>query len=229
MIRISKRKFEYEKICSSFEKEIKDTNYIYFAAPICPEGSSLPTALWNRHIKITILKLLSVMPDDWKIVYKVSQNSFLNMEEKLLLFLIGSSNFYYDLLKNRKSHFSSINTNTKDLIQNSIGVSSINGSVSIEAATLGKHAITFSPMWYDNVDGVHFCSTKKELEYVINLMKIKNIPDPNLINIQLSSESIFESNLGSNSFTKEMCGTISDKYISSYHIFETLGDQKWSI
>lgn len=230
--RISKRGRDYNKICSSFKNELINSRYIYFAAPLSPEGSYLPASLWNRHIKISILKLISVIPDDWKIIYKANPLQFSqNTKYRFSTFPDWfTSDFYFDLLKTKKVHFVSVDTPTKNLIENSTGVASICGTVSIEAITLGKHAITFSPMWYDEIEGIHFCKTKEDLLEAINLMKIKDIPVPKFSSVHLSSSSIFDGGDYINcDFSKDIYNIISNKFISSYQVFNNLDDKKWSI
>ena len=229
--RISKRKKKYDKICSSFEKELLGIKYIYFSAPLSPEGSTIPTALWNRDIKISILKLLSVIPNDWKIVYKANPLQF----SKHFLYQFSSypdwftSDFYYDLLKTNKVLFTSVDTPSKDLIENSMGVASINGTVSVEGIVLGKHAVIFSPMWYDDLEGVHYCETYDNLKSAVNLMENSNIPEPKIFNAHLSSTSIFIANTLPHKFSENVYKIIIEKFISSYKLFNDLDDRKWSI
>ncbi len=232
MRNISKKSYDYKKICSLFGNELKNKNYIYFGAPMSPEGSFIPTALWNRHSKILILKLLSVIPDDWKILYKANPHQF--SKNKRYIFSTFpdwyTSDFYNDLLKTKKVLFVSTDTPTKELIENSRGVASINGTVSSEAVALGKNAIIFSPMWYDELEGVHFCNTQNDLKEVIDLMKNNHKPSPKFSKLHLSSESIFDGgDFINGNFSKNVYKTISSKFISSYRVFDDLDEKKWSI
>ena len=230
--RISKLQLDYKKICSSFKNEVIDTCYIYFAATLMPEGSSIPVTLWNKDIKISILKILSVLPDDWKIVYKINPLQF----DKKYLNQFSTfpdwfnSDFYYDLLKTDRVIFVSADTPTKDLVKNSMGVASLNGTVSIEAVMLEKHAIIFAPMWYDKLDGIHLCETQKKLKEAIDYMKNKDLPKPEILNLYFSDSSTFETkNFILNDFSKEDYKVITQKFISSYETFKKLENKKWSV
>jgi hypothetical protein len=229
---ISRKESDYKKICTPFKKNLIKTCYIYFSAPLSPEGSNIPASLWNRHIKISILKLVNIVPDNWKIVYKANPNQF-NRNKKFMASTYPdwfSSNFYNDLSKNNKISFVSTDTPAKDLIDNSMGVASINGSVSIEAIALGKHAIIFSPMWYEEYEGIHLCKNNKDLKKAIDLMKEKDIPKPILSKIHLSCKSVFDGeNFIPNDFSKKVYSTISKKFISSYRVFNEIDEKKWSI
>jgi hypothetical protein len=230
--RISKLQRDYEKICLPFKNVVINNCYIYFAAPLSPEGSNIPTALWNKDVKISILKILSVLPDDWKIVYKVNPFQF----DKRYIYQFSSfpdwfnSDFYSDLLKTDKVMFVSESTATKDLIKNSMGVASINGTISIEAVMLKKHAIIFAPMWYDKMSGIHLCQTQKKLKQVINFMKNRDVPKPEILNLFFSDSSTFETkDYVQNDFSKKDYKIIIKKFISSYEVFKKLKDKKWSI
>ena len=230
--RISRRRKNYIKICSLPENKLNGKSFIYFPAPASPEGSHIPTALWNRHIKLSILKIISVIPNDWKVVYKANPAQFKkNIQGQFTTFPDWfSSEFYSDLLKTRRVSFASIDTPTKELIENSMGVASINGTVSSEAIALGKHAIIFSPMWYDDFEGVHYCKTQLDLKNAISLMENKVIPVPEFSNLHLSSASIFENRDNNRKyFNSEVCSEITKKFILSYEVFKNLDEKKWSI
>jgi hypothetical protein len=231
-LRILKRKLNYNNLCSSFNNEIIGSNYIYFPAALSPEGSSIPTALWNRDIKIAILKLISAMPKDCIIVYKAGplqfKKSYYNQFSTFPDWF--TSNFYYDLLNTGRVKFVSAQTPTKNLIINSIGVASINGTASLEAIALGKQAIIFSPMWYDSLDGISYCKTQEDIESSIDSMKLNKSPKPNFKTTYFSSASAFENkDFIPNSFHKEIYKIIVKKFISSYDSFLKLDDKKWSI
>jgi hypothetical protein len=111
-----------------------------------------------------------------------------------------------------------------------MGVASINGSVSIEAVMLGKHAVIFSPMWYDKLDGIHLCETQENLKHAINCMKNRDLPKPGFLNLHFSDSSTFEAKKYiPNDFSKEDYKIITQKFISSYKTFKKLEDKKWSI
>ena len=129
-----------------------------------------------------------MLPDDWNIVYKIAPITF----DKSYIYQFSTfpdwftSEFYYDLLKTNRVIFVYADTPSKDLIINSMGVASINGSVSVEAIVLGKHAIIFSPMWYDKLDGIHLCETQANLNHAINCMKNRDLPKPRILNFHFS-------------------------------------------
>lgn len=230
--KISKKGEDYKKICTSFKNELINTNYIYFAAPLSPESSTIPAALSNRHIKIAILKLLDVLPENWKVVYKAnpvqfSQNTRYNFSTFPDWF---TSDFYYDLLKTGKVSFVDINTSTLELIKNSKGVASICGTVSVEAIALAKRAITFSSMWYDDLSGIHLCKTQKDLKETINAMLSNEHFVPSFLNVHLSSASIFD--IGDfiiGDYSENIYCEILNKFISSYEVFNSLDEKKWNI
>ena len=65
---------------------------------------------------------------------------------------------------------------------------------------------------------------------IINFMKNRDVPKPEILNLFFSDSSTFETkDYVQNDFSKKDYKIIIKKFISSYEVFKKLKDKKWSI
>ncbi len=237
--RINSLKEKYNSLCvypENFKKKLEKKqvkiNYLYFAAHLSPEATLIPTGLWNMHQDIAITRVLQNMPKNWKIVYKANPAQFdFNKRKRSSWPEWYASNYYEKLNSTGQVIFVPINSPTDELIKNSRGVLTVNGTVALEAVALRKRCIIFSDNWYSAIDGVHLCKNNHDISKALNLM-ISNIPpNPKFSSTKLADSSIFD--IGSkyirNDYTNNKYRLIGKKFLSSLKIFKKLPNKKWKI
>lgn len=150
--------------------------FVYFASHMQPEASTLPGARTQRHMRIAVDRLVAALPDDVVVAYK---------ENPMVLRAGGIAKYHWkppsyvdELLDNPRVVVVRDDIDTFELIDRSIGVATVNGTVAMEAVARGRHAITFSEMWYDGVDGIHRIDDPAQLSGAVSTMLGGVSPDP---------------------------------------------------
>ena len=126
----------------------------------------------------------------------------------------GRSPLFYKLVKNiRGVKIANIDTNSIELIQNSVFISTITGTVALEASILGKKALAFGSTWFPgcpNVISWHDGLSYKEIrdKKVEEVDEIKNYlknhkNSHSVIGFQNGSAMRRFTNLISENFNKE--------------------------
>ena len=119
--------------------------FVYFPLHFEPERTTNPDGDLFHDQLIAIIALRNILPDDIEIVVKEHPSQFYISDRGSR----GRSPLFYDNLKNIKNlTLASLEINTLSLIKSSIFVSSISGSVCLEAAILGKKSIMFGDSWF---------------------------------------------------------------------------------
>ena len=133
----------YSKICEPFDPNI---DYVYFSANYQPEATTTPGAgRYSDHL--TVLKMLSsAVPSGTIIYYKEHPSTFWWFAES---FLCRNKDFYNEIIELGNVKFISHEINTFSLIDNSLAVSCISGTVAWESVVRGKPCISFGSSWYD--------------------------------------------------------------------------------
>jgi hypothetical protein len=206
--------------------------YIYFPAPLEPEASNQPLAGNFKHLRIIIQMILANVEDDCFIVFKVSPAQFTDVSPSSSFIDWHPLDFYENLNSSGRVIFvHPFKSDSVELIKNSEFVCSINGTVGIESLILGKHSVTFAPMWYDSLPGSHLCSDSFDLNRAIS--KIKDSPnfEFSFSGLRFSSAISFETNgFILNDFHASDRVKIVDKFVSAYNLFLSLDDSmKWSL
>jgi hypothetical protein len=227
ILRLRKMKKIYSKLAPKI-KNLEKTNYILFSAHVVPEGSILPSAMWNRHTDICLKAIISVLPESWKIIYKVNPLQFSPKAPYSTFVDWYTEDYYKSLITTNKIILAPLNAPTDELIKGSKGVATINGTASLEAPFYKKNSILFSPIWFDKLDGVFLCKNKNDIKKAIHKMKIQEQPHPQLPNNLFSEQTTFKiTKFIMNSFIKKDLKTIANKFLSSEKIFKKLGPEKW--
>lgn len=208
------------------------SKYVYFQAPLEPEASNLPLAGNFKHLKVIIQMLLSNIDDDCFIVFKVSPAQFSDMAPNSSFIDWHPLDFYDKLNSSGRVIFvNPYNTNSPELIINSQFVCSINGTVGIESLILGKHSVTFAPMWYDSLFGAHLCSDSIDLSNAI--AQIKSTPSfkHSFSRLRFNPSISFVTNgFILNDFHENDRSKIVDKFVNAYYLFLDLNESvKWHI
>ena len=183
MIKSRKRNL-IKKIKESERVNIDGLKYVYYPLHYEPERTTNPDGGFFQDQFITISYLRKLVPDDIKIIIKEhpSQINFIGKGIK------GRSPLIYDLIKNLKNvEITDINHNSLELIKNSVFVSTVTGTVALEAAILSKKALTFGSIWYKGCPNIFSwddkisykmivdCKTYNENDILDFLIKHKNL------------------------------------------------------
>lgn len=138
----------YESIC-----ETLDTNepYVFFALHYQPEMTSNPAGDIFADQKLCIDTLIKHLPKDYKIYIKEHKSQFYAHTEGHTARI---KSFYDDLRKYEQVKFVSLNENVFKLIEHSIAVSTVTGTIGWEAMVKQKPVIIFGMAWYENYPGV---------------------------------------------------------------------------
>jgi hypothetical protein len=223
-IKIHLAKKRYRAIC-------EDSNilgeYILFAPPMEPEASILPTALESRFV-FSALKLISEeLPEGINIVYKENPDQF---NQQFLFVTEWRNKFYYEDLKKIKNIiFVPENASTHNLVANSIGVATLNGTIATESLFAGKHCMTFASQWYDDFDGLHYVKTGEDISKAVKMMLSNEKPNPDPTQVNMAKNFVDMDGYNPSTYTKEDNNKICLGMWSSYHDFLELDDRKWDL
>jgi hypothetical protein len=223
-LKIHNLKKSYRKICNDHAGL---SDYILFAPPSEPEASTLPISLEMRRSYIALKMLIDSLPEGVKVVYKEHPISF----DQLLLFVSEwKSRFYYEnLAKLDRVEFVRDDAPTRELIKNSIGVATINGTIALEALSAGRHCITFSPQWYDDLNGIHLVQTSSDIKSAISLMVSQSPPSPHPEQVKFSENFLALDGLSNNNFSSNDYKIICASMWKASNDFLNLDDRKWEV
>lgn len=126
--------------------------YVYFPLHYEPERTTNPDGGDFHDQMRTLAYLRSVIPADMQIVVKEHPSSF----NVWMNGHLGRSPGFYDMIHKVKGvHIVPTSHSTAELILGSAFVVSITGTVALEAAILGRRALTFGNCWFEGCPGIH--------------------------------------------------------------------------
>ena len=167
LIYINKLKKNYRKFSKNINLVNLKNKYIYFPLQMQPEKSTLPLAGVFEDAFYTIKFLLEYTPKEFKILIKEHPTHFIYWRNTTNL--MWRSNDFYKKLINLNDRIILVDQKSDvfKLIDNSIFVASVGGTVCWEAAVRGKRSLNFSKIWFDNCPGVSTISDEKDLNKFI--------------------------------------------------------------
>lgn len=169
-------------------KPRQDTKYIYFAAPYQPEAISNINQGCYEDPFLIIDILISVLPPGHIIYYKEHPNVFKDADKGALY----RSKQYYDKLNSYEFvQMIPVDCNTFELIDSSLCVATVGGTVGWEAVVRGKPALTFGSIWYQGCKSVFTITNLKSAKDAMHEILDGFIPDPHDINKY--AQAIYES------------------------------------
>ncbi len=168
LIFINKLKKNYNRLSKKINLNNFKNKYIYFPLQMQPEKSTLPLAGVFEDSLYTVKFLLKNTPKEFKIIIKEHPTHFIYWRNTTNL-MWRSHNFYNKLIDlSDRIILIDKKTDVFQLIDNSIFVSSVGGTVCWEAAVRGKRSINFSRIWFDNCPGVSTIFDEKDILKFIN-------------------------------------------------------------
>ena len=207
------------------------SEYIYFAMPAQPEGSTLPVAFEFRDLSLVLKIIREVIPVEIPIILKENPTMFEVRNPYISGVNYRSPDFYDELLKIPNLKFISTKKNSHELIKNAKLVAAINGTAIIEAVAFGKAAVTFGSNWYDYIDGVHkYISINKLKTFYKNIRSNENLIKPINSKFELDKNMIVEIKKH-NPYQVDIDSRkkLVKSFINSIYKFEEIDDRKWDV
>lgn len=151
VVRIARKRALYrafrESVSDSFAKP-----YVAFPLHYQPEETTMPRGGVFAQQLNAILLLRSVLPERIAIVVKENKATF--RAPLVLAMTVRSREFYAALRSVPNTWLAPLEQDTFDLIDHSLGVATITGSVGLEALCRGKKVVVFGDANYESFAGV---------------------------------------------------------------------------
>lgn len=178
----SKKLFRYYQ--SKSIKFDKSKRYIFYAMHMEPEAGTLARTTFSNQLVI-IKSLAQNLPEGWVLYVKehphqlTQFNNFYRYYYLSSLHKFKTINYYDEILKLKNVFLLDIHTNSKDIIENSSAVSTINGTVILEAISVKKPVLAFSQATTPFVKetDIFDIKTTSELEEAIGKINNGFIPE----------------------------------------------------
>lgn len=140
---------DYEARTRNFSRP---SRYVYFLLNFQPENTTSP--LGGRFVDqyLAVSTLAHHLPDDCSIVVKEHPAQFLDFDH--YNYLGRDANYYERLSKIRGVCFAPLSSDHFALLDGSLFVASVNGTVGWEAVVRRKPAVVFGEAWYQGAPGV---------------------------------------------------------------------------
>lgn len=160
-----KENLKNEYLKYSTKPDLDKIKYIYFPLHYQPEETTVPSG-GVFYDQILCLKMLcDTLPDDYRILVKEHSTQFHhNFEGERG----RSKNFYKHLLNLKNVIIVDLSINSFKLIDKSICVATITGTVGIEAIARSKNVLVFGNAWYKYCEGAHIVNSKKSIKNALN-------------------------------------------------------------
>jgi hypothetical protein len=151
--------------------------YVYFPLHYQPERTTCPLGGKFVQQEIVIEYLLKSLPAEWKIYVKEHPRQYSNSNTKYSN--SGRSRNYYDkIIGNDRVRLLPFESNSFKLIDESICVATVTGTVGWEAIIRGKYVMVFGYPWYLGCEGIFETRSPNEIEKA--LITINSGKKPNI-------------------------------------------------
>jgi len=180
--RAMQRYYKKHSVTPDFSK-----NFIYFAAPYQPEVLSNLFAGVYEDVFLVLDIITSVIPKDWKILYKEHPNTFKVSDKGVLE---RSKDFYDRLLEYESLELVEADFSTFTLVDHSSAVCTIGGTVGWEAIIRGKPALVFGSLWYQSCESVFTIKSLEDAQEAIK--KIVNGFTPDKNDVEKYAQAIYQ-------------------------------------
>lgn len=168
-----KKKYENSSIKPNYSDD-----YIYFPLHYQPERTTSPEGGQYVHQNLAIQLLSLTLSSDMSIYVKEHPSQFssrLKGEQGRQL------SYYKHLDKIPNVEIACLDSNSFNLIDNSLAVATITGTAGWESLVRGTPAIVFGNAWYQNAPGCYHVKTKKKMRVVLESIYQNNSLDINNI------------------------------------------------
>jgi hypothetical protein len=162
-----------------------ECDYIFFALHFQPERSTLPEGdIFNDQL-LAIRILSKSIPENYRIYIKEHPRQ-LDYYPQLSKTHFRSVDYYYQINKLPNVFFVPIFENIDNLISNAKFVSTITGSIGIDAIKKNIPAIIFSNTWYSKHELAHICNDSKDIAKIF--LKKNKFSDNKIANFKFINE-----------------------------------------
>lgn len=174
---IIQEKSKLKEIISLSTSTVPEGRMLFFPLHFQPEATTIPIANYYSD-QLNIVRLItSNLPDDFKLCIKEhpaywKRKPFKNVSLYTPIDNVRPVEFYRELSNNPKVVFLNPNLDSHELIRQSIGVVTVSGTVSLEAALLGKCVLLFGEHYYSRLYNVTQFKSVDDLDHFF-----KNIKD----------------------------------------------------
>ena len=164
-------------------------NYIYFPLHFQPERSTDPEGIYFAN-QLVALELLSFyLPDNFKIYVKEHPRQFDPGTPDLRKLYARSIYFYNKIISLPNTFLVDINSESNQLIKNSVAVATITGSAGWEAILRGKPVFLFGKPWYSSCKSCFLINDKFDMINAINHVETSNF-DKNMEHVSTFVKNI---------------------------------------
>ena len=170
----------YSKISS--KKIDLSKKYIFCALQYQPEKSTNPLGKIFQNQFLMIEMLSKSIPDDWVIYVKDHPSQFVIDYTRYGDFFRGE-NFYKKIKSLKNCSLVPLETNSFDLIDNSICIASITGTICWEAVVRGKWSLVFGDSWLKGCEGILEVHKNDDLINYINIISSQKKVDINKVKL----------------------------------------------
>lgn len=176
--------YKIKKLKKSYQKLSKipdlSNKYIFFPLHFQPERTTLPEGGFFERQFVLIKYILGYLPKNYFLYIKEHPAQFYRRDG-----LNGKSIFFYkQLSKHEQIHLIKSDYNQLELIDESRGVITVNGSSNLEAYVRNKYTINFGYPWYRNEKKMLNIHRKGDFEKFINDIQKDNNPNNSIENLQ---------------------------------------------
>lgn len=203
--------------------------YVLFALPAQPEASTLPTSLENRNPLLLLRSLVSVLPIDVTILLRLHPAQFVTSDVWSALVDWRDPSEILDAVERTEGRvaFVSLKEDVRALIDGSIGVVVLNGTMGIEALSRGKRVIHSSSIWYERCEGAHLATDAESIHVAFQKMKDD---EPFLApRAEFARASTLMVSDPGGILTGDDTEVLLNRFVSSFHLFQKAGEEKWKI
>lgn len=167
-------KYYYKTLCV---KKINDKEkFILFAASLQPEANS-ETLVGEYYDTFKLLKILTKsLPKGWKIYYKEHYSTFYQIAFNVSP-LRKDRDYYLKLSKIPNVKLIPSEWNTKKLVLKSKAVSTLSGTIGIEAAVNNKPVLAFGNTWYLGCKSIFHIKNLNQCKLAIKKINNNFLPD----------------------------------------------------
>jgi hypothetical protein len=144
----SKELLEYYRLLSKNKLNYKE-EFIYFPLHFQPEATTIPAGNYYSNQLKVIESLLKYLPE--RIHVYVKEHPAYLSETKVPMSLYRNKKFYDEIISNSRCKILPMNIDSKLLINISIAVATVTGTVSLEALRLKKTSLIFGDSLYSKL------------------------------------------------------------------------------
>lgn len=164
ILKASFLKLIYEIIC---DKDFLEEQYIFLPLHMQPEKTTMPMGGIYDDQEYLVKLLLDCLPKNIKLIIKEHKSQYVN---KFIRwgFRYRSLNLYLKWYKNPRIKLASMKHDTYRLIDNSLAVATITGTVGLECIARNKPVLLFGSPWYRDHKSLIKIESKNQLKKTIN-------------------------------------------------------------